>query len=74
MLAQAKLNSLELKVGGGTTHRFVLLLICEDDELPIVLPDVGSAEQLVVWVGPILSDGKTGLLQQSDNLTRWLET
>ena len=39
MLAQAELNSLELKVGGGATHRFVLLLICEDDELPLVFPD-----------------------------------
>ena len=40
MLAQAELSSLELKVGGGTTHRFVLLLICEDDEHPLVLPGV----------------------------------
>ena len=44
MLAQAELNSLELKVDGGATHRFVLLLICEDDKLPPVLPNARGGQ------------------------------
>ena len=39
MLAQAELNSLKLKMDGGATLRFVLLLICEDNKLPLVPSD-----------------------------------